>query len=379
MNGAEGPVSEGTTRVAGDIENAPRGPTSDGQRATGNRDPGRWIRRAVSFPAIHLLALVALATFPVALPLAFLLDLVRRRRFALSRCVVFFFGYLLGEVAFLVVGAIHFLLAPGITEKSRARLLRWTHTLGNAWGFYLDRFGRRCFSVTLEVTGRDALAAPGPVIGFLRHASVADNLIAPVFFGREAGFDLRYVAKREVQNDPIFDIIGNRLHSVFVHRGSGDAEREIAAVTGLLDEMGPRDAIVVWPEGTRFSAEKRERILASIERRGDAARTARARALEHVLPPNLGGPVALLEAAVARGLGTDVVFCLHAGYEGAATFADLLEGRAIGRRVRIHFERVPFDQLPRGGREAIADWFFAEWAKVDVWVGRELPLVLSRA
>jgi hypothetical protein len=355
------------------------GSRETGKPLTARRDQGRWIRRAVSFPAIHLLALVALALFPVALPLAFLVDLVRRRRFALSRCVVFFFGYLLGEIAFLLVGALQFLLAPGITAKSRARLLRWTHGLGNAWGFYLDRFGRACFSVTLEVTGREALTAPGPVIGFLRHASVADNLIAPVFFGREAGFDLRYVAKHEVQNDPIFDIIGNRLHSVFVRRGSGDAEREIAAVTGLLEGLGPRDAIVVWPEGTRFSPAKREKILASIERRGDAARTARARALEHVLPPNLGGPVALLEAAVARGLGTDVVFCRHAGYEGAATFADLLEGRAIGRRVRLHFVRVPFDQLPRGGREAIADWFFTEWATLDAWVGRELPGVLAGA
>ncbi len=357
---------------------APGSRAVEGEILAERRDPGRWIRRAVTFPAIHLLALVALALFPLALPLALLVDLVRRRRLALSRCVVFFCGYLLGEVAFLLAGFVQFLLAPGITKASRARLRRWTHALGNAWGLYLDRFGRACFSVELEVTGRDALAAPGPVIVFLRHASVADNLIAPVFIGREAGFDLRYVVKREIQNDPIFDLIGNRLRSVFVRRGSGDAEREIAAVTGLLGELGPRDAIVVWPEGTRFSEEKRERILASIERRGDAARTARARALEHVLPPNLGGPVALLDAAVARGLGTDVIFCLHAGYEGAATFADLLEGRAIGRRVRIHFERVPFEQLPRG-REAIAGWFFDEWAKLDAWVGRELPGVLDPA
>lgn len=345
---------------------------------TAERDPARWRRRAFTIPAIFLGALMAWALVPVALPLAFLVDLVRWRRFALVRCVAFFAGYLGGEVAFLSLLGLQWLAAPAVTGAGRARLRRWAHGVSRSWGIYLDRFGRGVFGARLDVTGLDALRGKGPVIGFLRHASMADNLLGPVFFGRDAGFDLRYVAKQELQSDPIFDVIGNRIGACFVRRGSNQAEREIAAVLSLLDGLGPRDAIVVWPEGTRFSEAKRERILASIEKRGDAAQTARARALRHVLPPNLGGPVALLEAAVARGLGTDVVFCLHAGYDGAATFGDLVEGRAIGRTVRVHFERVPFAELPRG-REALAEWFYRRWEALDAWVDAELPKVLGTA
>src|SRR5262249_197831 len=152
------------------------------------------------------------------------------------------------------------------------------------WGLYLDRFGRRCFSVKQSVSGREAVTGGGPLIVFLRHASVADNLLGPVFFGVEGGLSVRYVAKFELSNDPIFDLTGTRLVSVFVRRASGDSEREIKAVTALLDEdFGKGDVIVVWPEGTRFSESKRQRILESIERRGDPAKLARAKALKHVL------------------------------------------------------------------------------------------------
>lgn len=351
----------------------PRG-TRRGERA----DRGRWKRRAISLPLVFLAATLAAALFPVLLPLAFLVDLVRGKRFALSRCVLFFSAYLVVESLYILLCGLQWLVAPGFTKAGQARLLRWIHPVGRGWGRFLDHFGRWCFSVELDVTGRESLTAPGPIITFLRHASVADNTFAPSIIAAEHGYDLRYVAKHEVQYDPVFDIIGNRLLSSFVRRGSDDPEREVAVVTAQLENLGSRDAIVIWPEGTRFSAGKRERILASIERRGDAAQIARARALKNVLPVHTGGPVALLDEAIARGIEVDVVFCLSAGYEGAATFADLVQGRAIGRTVRVHFERVSSKDLPRGGREALADWLMARWERVDAWVGAELPKVLAR-
>jgi 1-acyl-sn-glycerol-3-phosphate acyltransferase len=346
----------------------------DPARAT--RDAGRWRRRALTFPVVYLGALIACALFPIALPLAFLADLVRGKRFALSRCVIFFCGYLAGEVAFISFGALQWFFAPFWTAAGRARLLRWSHFLSRSWGTYLDSGGRFVFSVGQKATGLEALEGGGPAICFLRHASIADNLLAPTYFANVAGFDLLYVAKRELQHDPIFDMIGNRIRACFVNRGSGQADREIARVVALLDDLGPKDAIIVYPEGTRFSEKKRAHVLEAIEKKGDAALTARARALRHVLPPRLGGPVALLESAVERRAGTDVIFCFHAGYEGAATFGDLVQGRAIGRTVRLHFERVPFTDLPHG-REAIAEWFYARWEKLDAWIDAELPGIVQ--
>src|SRR5262249_1499013 len=150
---------------------------------------------------------------PILFPLAFVVDLFRGRRFALSRCVVFFVSYLAGEAAFLTLCWVQWILAPGFTKSGRARLHRWAHWISRGWGLYLDRYGRWIFSVKLEVTGREALKGSGPIISFTRHVSVADNLFSPAFYACEGGFDLRYVAKAELQADPIFDIIGNRIDS----------------------------------------------------------------------------------------------------------------------------------------------------------------------
>jgi 1-acyl-sn-glycerol-3-phosphate acyltransferase len=57
------------------------------------------------------------------------------------------------------------------------------------------------------------------------------------------------------------DIVGNRLANCFVRRNSGDSDREIAAVQRLMEDLGPNDGVLIYPEGTRFTEAKRRRIL----------------------------------------------------------------------------------------------------------------------
>jgi 1-acyl-sn-glycerol-3-phosphate acyltransferase len=323
-----------------------------------------WSRRAKSIPLIMLAATLALVLLPLTALLAVLVAPFEPRRWAILRCVGFFTTYLVGESIFLTIAFLQWLFAFG----DRGRLVGWTHWLSNVWGAILHGSGRVFFGLVADVTGMDAVEAGGPILVFFRHTSIADTPLAPVYIGKHAGLRLRYIAKRELQSDPIFDVIGSRLDTCFVARASKNPAREIDAVCSLLENMGPQDAIVLYPEGTRFSPEKRERIMARLGDQLDPVRLQRARRLRHLLPPRLGGPVALLE----RNPGADIVFCTHIGYEGAATFADLLHGRAIGRRIQVEFRRVPFAEVPTE-REAIVDWLFAQWAQLDNWIDERMP------
>ena len=91
---------------------------------------------------------------------------------------------------------------------------------------------------------------------------------------------------------------------------------------------------------------------------------ARASALQHVLPPRLGGVLGLLDARA----DVDVVFCAHRGLSGARTFGDLLSGALVGRTLHIRFWRCPAGEIPKDEAGRVA-WLHDQWARVDAFVG----------
>jgi hypothetical protein len=96
-----------------------------------------------------------------------------------------------------------------------------------------------------------------------------------------------------------------------------------------------------------------------------AERAERLRGLRHVLPPHLGGPLALLEAAP----GADVLFVAHTGLEGAATVREVWNGALIDRTVRVGFRRARRASIPDSRAERTA-WLDAEWLAIDEWIER---------
>jgi 1-acyl-sn-glycerol-3-phosphate acyltransferase len=322
----------------------------------------RWGRRAVTLPLFAVLAIGSLASLPVLLPLAAAGDLARPRRWALVRCTLFFVLYLLCEVLGVIAAFVVWAASGVWAGGSRERFRRWNLALQHAWGPALYRGASCIFAMRTEVTGGEHVRE-GPVILFVRHASTADTVLPVTFFSAPAGIALRYVLKAELLWDPCLDVVGHRLPNYFVRRGSGEGEREVAAIQGLMADLGPRDGVLIYPEGTRFSAGKRTRLLAKLAAEGDHHALEIARSLRHVLPPRLGGALGLLEC----NRGADAVFCAHTGLEGAASFWGLLGGGLVGATVRIHFWRVPFAEIPTT-RAARVAWLEAQWRRVDAWI-----------
>ena len=134
---------------------------------------------------------------------------------------------------------------------------------------------------------------------------------------------------------------------------------------GLLEGLGERDGLLLFPEGTRFTPRKREQILQKLEANGPPELAARARDLQNVLPPRLGGILGLFE----RNETADLVFCAHTGFEGVRRLSDLWNGGLIGRAIRVRFWRRPWKDVPSDRDDRVA-WLLDEWQRVDLWIGQ---------
>jgi len=321
----------------------------------------RWGRRAVAIPLYVLLLCLSLATLPVALAATVAIDAFRGSRWALSRCILFFVFYLGCEVSGIAVAAALWL---GGLATPRTRYLDWNFRVECWWARTLFAGAQRLFGVRLDVKGLDDLGA-GPILLFMRHASIGDTVLPAVLVSSRQGVRLRYVMKRELLWDPCLDVVGNRLPNYFVRRGWGDSAQEIAAVRRLTDDLGPDEGVFMCPEGTRFTPERQRRALDLIRGHGDAELVARAERLRHVLPPRLGGTLALLDVET----GADAVFCAHWGFDGIRSFYDFLAGGLIDRCIEVEFWRVPAERIPKD-RDAQIGWLYDHWSRVDEWVGR---------
>jgi hypothetical protein len=133
-----------------------------------------------------------------------------------------------------------------------------------------------------------------------------------------------------------------------------------------MKDLGPCDGVIVYPEGTRFSEAKRKLTIERLESKGEIYLCEKARMLNNVLLPRLGGPLNLLE----WNESADVVFCAHYGFDGVVDTRDLLRGTLVGRKVRVRFWRVPFESIPRSRAER-KDWLLNNWMLVDEWIGSQ--------
>ncbi|HEY5686423.1 MAG TPA: 1-acyl-sn-glycerol-3-phosphate acyltransferase [Acidimicrobiia bacterium] len=320
-------------------------------------------RRLRTVPLLYVATVLAWTASPVIVAVSLLIDLVRwisrRRPFMAVRLTAFLLAYLTAEA--VGVGRLFIGWVVSGWGRDPERLRSNAFAIQKWWAGFVFGAVRRIFSLDVRAAGLRAIEDP-PFILLSRHASIVDNLLPSHFVSRPHDIHVRYVMKDELVVDPALDIAGNRLPNHFVRRGAGEGDRESAAIRRVAATMGHTEAVLIYPEGTRFTPEKRERALAILERRRPDLHS-RASRWSHVLPPRLAGTLALLE-----GTDADVVILSHRGLDGFARVADIWRGAMVGHRVDVRFERVARSGIP-GTRSGRAEWLYDRWEEIDRWVG----------
>ncbi len=138
---------------------------------------------------------------------------------------------------------------------------------------------------------------------------------------------LRYVLKRELLWDPCLDIIGRRLPNAFVDRTGSRSRAEIEAVARLTNDLDARSAGLIYPEGTRLTAQKLAHGIEALRERKHDRLAAVASGFRNVLPPRLGG--------------------------------------LVGQSLRVRLRRFPANTIPPRGRD---EWLFERCAEMDDWI-----------
>ena len=322
-------------------------------------------RRLRTVPTFLMVFAVLTAILPALIAIGLVVDMARwvatRKPFMSVRMILFAWLYMLvGLLGITALTISWFLSGFG---RNEGRMIKQAYAAQSVWVRGALGSAKLIFSLRFEVEGRD-VATPGPVLVFARHASVIDTLLPAWFIVGPLGIKLRYVLKKELLVDPVLDIGGLRLVNFFLDRESTNPREDLRAMTELATDLPEDEGVLIFPEGTRFTEERRRQALESIP--DDAARAKTAQ-LRHVLAPRAGGAVSLLGAAPE----TDVIVFAHHGREGLAKVRDVWHGGMVRRTIRVKMWRVAADTLP-GNRRARSEWLFDEWLKLDRWLASQI-------
>jgi 1-acyl-sn-glycerol-3-phosphate acyltransferase len=319
-------------------------------------DPGRWRRRLVSLCGLSAVALFGAVASPALWLVAFAHDRLRGGTAVPALRVLA--TWVAAEVAGLAAA-----LWIWLTVRDKAAFEDANYRLQARWAGALLASLARAYGLQIAVEGA---LGDGPALVFVRHASMADTLLPVALCTGPAGLRPRYVLKRELLADPCLDVVGQRLANAFVNRG-GDPEREGERVGALATDLGPRDVVVIFPEGTRFSARGRQERIARFRAAGETRLAEWSESLTATLLPRAAGPLALLDAAP----GVDVVFFAHRGFEGLRGLRALFDASLRGRSIAVQIRRIAAAEIPRE-REARLAWLYDEWRSVDAFVGADV-------
>ncbi len=328
------------------------------------------VARAARLTATIAAEVLAFVLVTVLFPLLFLaglaIDLVlwaiRRKPLVAIRMVAFLWWFLFGEIRGLLgLGWAWAVTGGPFRDDSPARRRR-VFDLQVSWAVGHLAGIRVLFGLTFEVEG-DELVEPAPAIYMIRHASIIDNALPATVISRPHGIDLRYVLKHELSKIPTLDLGGHWIPTCFVRRASANAGAEVTRVRSLGKALGEHDGVLIYPEGTRCTAEKLARAQAKLAESDPEVGLLAAR-LRHLLPPRLGGPLALLDEAG----NADVVICGHVGLDGFEYISDVWSGALVGTTVRVRFWRHARAEVPESEEDRIA-WIYEQWQTLDDWIG----------
>ena len=305
-------------------------------------------RRLLTLSSLVLVTVLAVVLLPLVVITTLLMSLSPKFRTA-PQALTFIYGFLVHEWA----GLARFLFV--LARYPKHLQIEKNRDIQFWWAQRLFNMGRRLYKLRIEVSGTEALDGNCALL-LSRHSSMGDTVLPLLFFGKHRGEGLRYVLKQELRYLPCLDIGGHRLPNVFVDRSGTDSAKAVQEVSNLIATAGDDESVLIYPEGTRFTQKKHDDL-----RRKHPHLEDQLNRYPNLLPLRLGGVLGMLEA----NPGKDLVFLAHAGFEGSADIHDLLGGGWLNQKVRLHFWRVPYVDIPK---ENVQDFLFNEWDKMQASV-----------
>ena len=321
--------------------------------------PPRALRRLVIDPLFIPVA-AAGALLGTAAALVGLAGAAVDRRLRLSRIAALAVAYLLAEIVVIVAGFGLWLARPLVRPRWESAHLALLRTLLRLLRTAAERLTR--FQLTVQEPPAATVGCDGgPVLVASRHAGTGDSFALVDLVANRYRRTPRVVALASLQLDPAIDILLNRLDACFL-RDRGHAAA-VARVNGLASRLTGRDALVIFPEGANFTAQRRRRAIASLRRRGHTRRANVAEELAHVLPPRPAGLLAALDAGTAAG----TVVVAHTGLDHLVTPSLIWQALPLATPMKVRWWWFPAGELPAAGA-ARADWLTMQWAVVDAWI-----------
>ena len=327
---------------------------------------GKRLVRRTRGVALELLAFVlATVLFPLLFVGALIADvflkLTKGKPMVGFRLVPFLWFFLFTETWCYGFELVLWLVTGGPFRRDSMLRRRGIYWLRPHWAASHLGAIRFVMGMKWEIEGHEH-SRPGNYLIMIRHASIIDNLLPDTFIAKPNGMGIRYIVKRELENLPLLDIGGRWLPTQFLERVSKDPEREITAMRTLAEDVGPDEAVLIYPEGTRATAKKIARAKEIIRERQPEV-SPLAEQLDNLLPPRLGGPLALLDA----GEGMDVLFFAHVGFDGFEYVSDIWAGGLIHRTIRMKMWRVPAAEIPTD-EQGRTEWLYENWHRMDRWI-----------
>lgn len=332
--------------------------------------PAAWIRRLTLAPAVVILSALVVTTLPLSALVAAALSPFLPGRWRPLRLLLFALVYLVVDALAVLACAAMWVAAGFGRHLARPAWQERHHALLRLMLRVLVATAHRAFNLRFDLDLAESVVLPDPgggtdhdrpVLVLARHAGPGDSFLLVHALTR-LGRRPRIVLRDTLRWDPAIDLLLGRLPTAFIGHDDppGTGTRAIAR---LAATMGPRDALVIFPEGRNFTPGRRTRSIAALEEDGDHAAAERARALRHVLQPRTGGT----RTAIAAAPDADVVFVAHTGLEDLSTVVDLWRGLPMDAEVAVKAWRVPTHELPRH-REETASWLTGWWRRIDAWI-----------
>jgi 1-acyl-sn-glycerol-3-phosphate acyltransferase len=314
--------------------------------------PPPLVRRALLAPLIVGTELVVVLLSPLlALVSALLSPLTGGRRplRALALVLAWAGGHALSVVACWLVH---------LTRDDRGHyyaIMRW---FVGAIARTVLRVARVKVTVYDSEPAEAVLASETPVVVLSIHSGEGDSLLVLDHLLRRHRRRPRIVMHQALAADPLIDLIGTQLPNRFVDPRGGDIEVEIASMS---EGLGPRDAVVIFPEGGNFTHERRRRSIERLLRRGHHEQAEQAEGMKHLSAPRPGGALAALRSAPHA----DVILMAHHGFPDG--FREAWRALPGPTALDVQLWHVPASSLPEGDEERIR-WLFGWWQTLDAWV-----------